>query len=166
MWIHQTSWNYKAACFAPSLWHVSATRGFWGCPSIGKSCSQFFRLKHHVSARAAIVAKNQYYRRKLPFFVKCWILPSGIGGIGGQPLVQGSFRQRALRASPQIVQFRIWLWTCVMQDSQISQMHLYSKELLILPGKWPCRGGKWHRFAMPRQYINIETYYILYIVLF
>lgn len=106
--MHVNPLNYKAACFAPSLWHVSATRGdFEAAPQLGSLAANFSGWNIMCPCRDSCEAVLS--EGNLQFVVKCWILPGGIGGIGGQPLVQGSFRQRALHASRQILQFRIWL---------------------------------------------------------
>ena len=40
--MHVNPSNYKAACFAPSLWHVSATRGdFEAAPQLGSLAANF-----------------------------------------------------------------------------------------------------------------------------
>lgn len=40
--MHVNTSNYKAACFAPSLWHVSATRGdFEAAPQLGSLAANF-----------------------------------------------------------------------------------------------------------------------------
>ena len=60
--MHVNTSNYKAACFAPSLWHVSAARGdFEAAPQLGSLAANF--PAETSCARAAIVAK-QYYQRE------------------------------------------------------------------------------------------------------
>ncbi len=124
MWIHQTT-KQHALVFESSFFvaRFCYKGGFWGCPSIGKSCSQFFRLKHHVpaidSCEEAVLSKETYHSwSNVEFFMAALV------ALVASHLYRVASDRELFMLLLKSCSSEFNLWTCVIQDRQISQMHL------------------------------------------